>query len=188
MTGGLQALDDGSVAGCPLPQRTKLWEGMVKRRVHLQDVHCTESTKGPKRDRPDAAAEDEVRTATYRRKRRRVNQAGPNLAIALLPIMRHRSIDDTEGIIKTQVLSLIPPKPRVEQRGIQSSTSNQKPVVLDDGSPSPSTSCPSASAVDDKSPLTPFIRVGPKPSESSSDRDLWCLENATSRSSFPAAS
>src|SRR2546423_1567506 len=83
------------------PRCTKSWEGVLKRRFHLQDVHCVEFTKDTKRDRPDAAVEDkEVPTATYRGKRRRVNQAGPNTADALLPTMGHHFIDETAEIIQ----------------------------------------------------------------------------------------
>jgi hypothetical protein len=96
----VQVLDNSSVAGCALPWCTKSWEGVLKRRFHLQDVHCVEFTKDTKRDRPDAAVEDkEVPTATYRGKRRRVNQAGQNTADTLLLIMGHHFIDETAEII-----------------------------------------------------------------------------------------
>jgi hypothetical protein len=70
-------------------------------------------TKGTKRDRPDAAAEDKVPTAPYRCKRRCVNQAGPNPADALLSTMGHCFIDETAEIIKPQAFSRIPPGLRV---------------------------------------------------------------------------
>jgi hypothetical protein len=56
-------LDYSSVSGCPLPRRTKSREGVLNR------------PKGTKRDQPDAAAGGKVPTATYRHKRRCVNQA-----------------------------------------------------------------------------------------------------------------
>ena len=92
--------------------------GVLKRRFHLQDVHYIEFTKGTKRDQPDAAAEDKVPTATYRGKRRCVNQATPNPADVLLSTREHHFIDETAEIIKSQASSPIPWEPRVEQRRI----------------------------------------------------------------------
>jgi hypothetical protein len=137
-------LDYSSVPGCPLPRRTKSREAVLNR------------PKGTKRDRPDAAAGGEVPTATYRRKRRCVSLAGL----------------ETAEITKPQAFSPIPRELRVEQGRIQRATSGPNPADLDDGSPSPSTTGSSTSAVDN-GPLDP---------------DLLCSKNSTSRSSPPAAS
>ena len=101
--------------------------------------------KGTKRYRHDAAAGAKV--PTDRRKRRCVNPAGP----------------ETAEITKPQAF---------EQGRIQWATSSPNPAVLDDGPPSPSTTGPSTSAVDNNL----------------SDPDLLCSKNSTSRSSPPAAS
>jgi hypothetical protein len=58
MTTCVQKLDDSSVASCPLPWCLPSCEGALKRRFHLQDVHCAEFNKGIKRDRHSAAAGD----------------------------------------------------------------------------------------------------------------------------------
>ena len=68
MTTCIQILEGSSVPGCPLPRRTKSRKSVLNR------------PKGTKRDQPDAAAGGEVPTATCRRKRRCVNQAGPETA------------------------------------------------------------------------------------------------------------
>jgi hypothetical protein len=141
-------------------------------------------TRGPNwalRDRPDAAAEDKVPTATYRGKRRCVSQAGANPVDTLLPTMGYRFIYETAEVIKSQAFSPIPREPRVEQRRIQRTASNPIPAVLDEGSPSPSTACPSTSAVDNRSPFTPFIDVGLEPFENLLDPDLLCSNSSTSR-------
>ena len=88
--------------------------------------------KGTKRDWPDAAAGGEVPTATYRRKRRCVNPAGP----------------ETAETTKPQAFSPIPRDPRVEQGKIQMTASGPNPAVPNDGSSSPSTTGLSTSAID----------------------------------------
>ena len=184
----VQSLDDSSAAGCPLPWCTTPWEGVLKRRFHLQDVHCVEFTKGIKRDRSDYAAEDQVPTATDGDKRRCVNQAGPNRADGLHPTMGHHFIDETVEIIKSQAFSPTPQEPKVVQRRIQRETSDPNPAVFDGGSPSPSTTRPSTSALDHRSPFMPLIDVAPESLESLLDPDFLCSKNSTSRSSSPAAS
>jgi hypothetical protein len=62
------------------------------------------------------------------------------------------------------------------------------PAALTDGSPSSSTTGPSTSAVDDRSPLTSFTGVGPSSLEGLLDPDLVCSKNSISGSSSPAAS
>ena len=79
-------LDYSSVLGYPLLRRTRSREGALNR------------PKGVKRDRPDAVAGGKVPIATYRYKRRCVNQAGSEVA----------------EITKSQVFSPIPRGPRVE--------------------------------------------------------------------------
>jgi hypothetical protein len=120
MTTCVQILEGSSVSGCPLPRRTKSREGVLNRH------------KGTKRDQPDAAAGGRGPTATYRRKRRCVNPAGP----------------ETVEITKPQAFSPISREPRVEQGRIRGATSDPNPAVLDDGPPSPSATGPSTSAVD----------------------------------------
>jgi hypothetical protein len=137
-------LDYSSMSGCPLPWRTKSREGVLNR------------PKGTKRDQPDAAAGGKVPITTYRRKRRCVNPAGP----------------ETAEITKPQAFSPIPRELRVKQGRIQRATSDPNPAVLDDSSPSPSTTGPSTSAVDN----------------GLLDPNLLCSKNSTSRSSPPAAS
>jgi hypothetical protein len=122
-----QILEDSSVPGCPLPRPTKSHEGVLNR------------PKGTKRDRPDAAAGGEAPTATYRRKRRCVDLAGPG----------------TAEITKPQAFSLIPREHRVKQGRIQKATSDPNPTVLGGGSSSPSTTGPSTSAVDSTSRSPP---------------------------------
>jgi hypothetical protein len=119
--------------------------------------------RGLRETGPALQWEDKVPIDPYRRKRRRVNWAAPNPADAPLPTMGHRFSDETAEISKPQALSPIPRESRGEQRRIQRATSDASPAVLDDGSPSPSTTRPSTSAVDDRSALTPFIGVGPAP-------------------------
>ena len=135
---------DSSVSHCPLWRRTKSRKGVLNR------------PEGTKRGRPDAAAGAKLPTATYRRKRRCVNPAGP----------------ETVEITKPQAFSPIPREPRVEQERIQRATSDPNPAALDDGSPSPSTTGPSTSVVDN----------------GLLDPNLLCSKNSTSRSSPPAAS
>jgi hypothetical protein len=145
MTTCVQILEGSSVPGSPLPRHTKSREGVLNR------------PKGTKRDRPDTAAGGaRCLTATYRHKRRCVNQAGP----------------ETAEITKPQAFSPTPRGPRVEQGRIQRGTSDPNPAVLDDGSPSPSITGPSTSAVDN----------------GLLDPDLLCSKNSTSRSSPSAAS
>jgi hypothetical protein len=83
----VQILNDNNVAGCPRLWRTKSQKGVLKRRFRLQDIYYVEYTKGTKRNRPDAAAADKMPTATYRRLRRYVNQAGLNPVNALFLII-----------------------------------------------------------------------------------------------------
>ena len=127
-------------------------------------------------------------TATYQGKRRCMSQAGPNPADALLPTMEHHFINETVEIIKSQAFSPTPREPRLKQRRVQRATGDPKPAVLDDSSPSPSTACPSTSAIDTRSPFTPLTDIGLEPFESILDPNLLCSKNSTSRSSSPAAS
>jgi hypothetical protein len=117
---------------------------------------CSIDPRGLREAGPTLQRGGKVPTATYRRKRRCVNPAGP----------------ETVEIIKRQAFSPIPREPRVEQERIQRATSDPNPAALDDGSPSPSTTGPSISAVDN----------------GLLDPNLLCSKNSISRSSPPAAS
>jgi hypothetical protein len=139
MTTCVQILEGSSVPG-----DFEVWKLLLNR------------PKGTKRGRPDAAAGGKVPTATYRRKRRYVNPAGPEIV----------------EITKPRAFSPIPWELRVKQGRIQRATSDPNSAVLDDGSPSPSITGPSTSAVDN----------------GLLDPNLLCSKNLTSRSSPPAAS
>jgi hypothetical protein len=103
MTTCVQKLDDSSVASCPLPWCSLSCEGALKRRFHLQDVHCAEFNKGIKRDRHNAAAEDEGPSITYRAKRRCVHQGSPDAENALFATMEYHFIDERVETIKITV-------------------------------------------------------------------------------------
>lgn len=133
MTTCVQKLDDRSVASCPLPWCSPSCEGALKRRFHLQEVHCAEFNKGIKRDRHNAAAGDEGPSITYRAKRRCVHQGSPDAENALFATMEYHFIDERVETIKSQSLNPVAQGKTAVQRNSQGLTSQQGFTILDPG-------------------------------------------------------
>jgi hypothetical protein len=163
------------------------WEGALKRRFHLQDIHCVEFSKGTKRSPPDAAAEDTRTSVNYRGKRRCVNQTGPKPDKALLPTTGYHFIDETVETIKSRPFSPVPLGETVVQKNSQRVTSPGL-TISDDGSSSTSATCLSTRGTEDRSPSTPFADLCPESFDSLLDPGLLSSDNSTSQFPSPSSS
>ena len=130
------------MASYPLPWCSTLCEGALKRRFHLQDVHCAEFSKETKRDRHDAAIGDSGPSVTCRGKRRCMHQGSPDSENALLPTTEYHFIDETVETIKSRPLNPATHGKTAMQRNNQGLASQRGFTILDPGSLSTPTTCP----------------------------------------------
>jgi hypothetical protein len=182
----VQEMDKSSTAGFPLPWCPNPCEDVLRRRFHLQDVHCTKFTKGIKRGQQDSTAEGTGVIANCKRERRTVDQDGLSPADASSPTVRYEFVDETVETTKSQASGPIPWRERGKRRTKQK-TSRPSSVVPHGDSPLPFATC--LPSVEDHLPLsTSLTDVSSEASENLSDPGLIWSATSVSQSSSPASS
>ncbi|KAL6240235.1 hypothetical protein RBB50_012872 [Rhinocladiella similis] len=132
----IEELDRRSAAGCSIPWCNIPCENTLRRRYHLQDVHCAQFNKGFKRSAQDVTAEDVAGTPSCKRGRQTLNDklpAGP--VDPTFPTEKYQFIDETPETSKPPKSTAVHPRGTGKLRKKQRSVKRSNSLVLSGGCP-----------------------------------------------------